>query len=394
MAGVGWVLTAWPVPGRARRAAQARTAFAAFRCAVARPVLCSSVVIVRALFSLAVAFLTVLLPCVEALAQTATAVATLGITAAGATAPPERRTGRSDTLLPTVINYDDCVADDTLTVELKVVGTGVSLEVWTGESADCSNIDVRKAVGADPALCWKIYSQAEAVTSTVILKVRDILKHEGGAGTLENCDSLADDPDKTGNGSLTVHFALVAGNVSGGMGVKLPLTFDLRGPTPPTLDTEVLPGEGRLFPSWTSTSAATADTQNYYVYCEETASLLPCTAPTLVAGQRLAADSPLKRGQAGVNAKTVEAKGLSNGTPYACAVAGYDKFANLGKLSNLACGVPEPVEGYFKQYRAAGGSAGGGYCGFGRTAAAPAGAAASLAALALLSLRRRARRRA
>lgn len=344
------------------------------------------------LFLLAATFLAAVLPCAEAFAQTATATLTLGTPPGGTVVVPKRRTGRSQKLSPTVINYDDCVVDDTLTVDVKVVGSGASLEVWTGEAADCSDINVRTAAGADPVQCWKLYSQAVAETSTITLKVRDILKHGAGAGTLENCDRLAE--EGTGGGKLTVHFVLVDGNVSGGTGAKLLLEFDLQGPTPPTLNAEVLPGDGRLFPSWKSTTAASSDTKNYYIYCEETGSVSPCTAPTLIAGMRPAADSPFKRGETGLFVTSGEAEGLTNGTTYACAVAGYDEFQNLGKLSGFACGMPEPVDGYFTQYRAAGGAAGGGYCGFGRRAATPAGAMASLAVLALFSLRRRARRQA
>lgn len=58
------------------------------------------------------------------------------------------------------------------------------------------------------------------------------------------------------------------------------------------------------------------------------------------------------------------ATGLVNGVAYNVAVAATDTYQNTGTLSSLACNVPQPVNGFFKAYRAAGGQGGGGYCSF------------------------------
>jgi hypothetical protein len=82
---------------------------------------------------------------------------------------------------------------------------------------------------------------------------------------------------------------------------------------------------------------------------------------------------------------------LENGVRYAVAVAAEDDANNIGKLSKLACGVPQEVTGFFEAYRDAGGQAGGGYCTF---APARRGAAAMavfmlLGACALVARRRK-----
>ena len=57
---------------------------------------------------------------------------------------------------------------------------------------------------------------------------------------------------------------------------------------------------------------------------------------------------------------------LVNGVAYNVAVAAYDIYDNTGPLSALACEVPQPVTGFFKGYKDAGGEAGGGFCSFSR----------------------------
>jgi hypothetical protein len=55
---------------------------------------------------------------------------------------------------------------------------------------------------------------------------------------------------------------------------------------------------------------------------------------------------------------------LENSVRYAVAVAAEDDANNIGKLSKLACGVPQEVTGFYEAYTAAGGQAGGGFCSF------------------------------
>jgi hypothetical protein len=88
----------------------------------------------------------------------------------------------------------------------------------------------------------------------------------------------------------------------------------------------------------------------------------------------------------------VECTGLTNGVRYAVGVATVDTYYNVGVLSETACGIPEPVTGFFEAYRDAGGAGGGGYCTIGASRSRTAAVGIVLAALGFIV--RRARRRA
>ena len=86
--------------------------------------------------------------------------------------------------------------------------------------------------------------------------------------------------------------------------------------------------------------------------------------------------------------------GLKDGVVYAVGVAAVDSFDNPGKLSNIACATPVPVDDFFDLYKEAGGKGGGGFC----TLSDAPGAAgharfAAFAALAATALMRRRIRR-
>jgi hypothetical protein len=84
-----------------------------------------------------------------------------------------------------------------------------------------------------------------------------------------------------------------------------------------------------------------------------------CSSTLLVPGK--VPDTTLKScGTSAKSSATVNAKGLTNGTAYAVAVASHDVLDNVGALSELACGTPAPVDDFFETYRDAGGTGGGG----------------------------------
>ena len=62
--------------------------------------------------------------------------------------------------------------------------------------------------------------------------------------------------------------------------------------------------------------------------------------------------------------RTANATGLVNGAPYNVAVAAFDTYDNIGPLSAPVCKIPQPVTGFYKAYRDAGGEGGGGFCSF------------------------------
>jgi hypothetical protein len=122
-----------------------------------------------------------------------------------------------------------------------------------------------------------------------------------------------------------------------------------------------------------------------------------CTmSVTLTAGQVPSADV-LARNQCGTAGKadtSVKISGLTDYQPYAVAIAANDAVGNVGPLSTIACGTPQPIVGFYEAYHTAGGTAGGNSCEMGW----PAGRSHSrwivlLAGAAVMGLILRARRR-
>lgn len=120
-------------------------------------------------------------------------------------------------------------------------------------------------------------------------------------------------------------------------------------------------------------SILTADAGLQESDAESSSSQRTCSASTysgLVAGAIPPIDSKLPAGiwvcgHAGqVTAVSAQAStgrnggSLQNGTTYWVAVAGYDKYGNIGKTSNVACGIPDEVTDFFETYRSAGGQGG------------------------------------
>lgn len=112
----------------------------------------------------------------------------------------------------------------------------------------------------------------------------------------------------------------------------------------------------------------------------------PSTKSSSVCGSRIAA-----------SATAPVISGLTNDVPYVVAIAAYDQVNNIGPLSVLQCGTPQPTRTFFNQYCADGGVAcadGCGTCtvGVGRELAWPGLGAIALAAAAF-AVRRDERRR-
>jgi hypothetical protein len=58
-------------------------------------------------------------------------------------------------------------------------------------------------------------------------------------------------------------------------------------------------------------------------------------------------------GSAESTASSGMAKSLINGVAYNVAVAATDSYENVGKLSETACGVPQPVTGFYCSFKPA-----------------------------------------
>lgn len=301
---------------------------------------------------------------------------------------PTRREGRVPSgILPNVINYADCAADDKITFKLNNLAStsNVSLEVWAGTTADCGNVN--RGAATIPTQCWQVYVATPWPTTSFSIPVRDILPH-GVSGPLSStadvCDKVAG--DGTGNGNPVLYFVPVAGQaVSGGTGTTYNMVYDLKGPTPPT-DFTIGLGDGRLIASWKTSSDR--DINGYRLFCEATDF---CASQVLVPDNLPPTELPdtIKTSTPGQTSVEGDVDGLENGQEYVCAISGTDKYGNVGKLSETACGIPKAVDSYYKGYRAAGGTAGGGYCSFSRTANASVPSLLLGAVAALVARRKR-----
>jgi hypothetical protein len=79
-----------------------------------------------------------------------------------------------------------------------------------------------------------------------------------------------------------------------------------------------------------------------------------CASQLLSAGTIPADNIPVAEESA---SKSVQVSDLEDGVTYAVAVAGVDVVGNIGKLSEVKCATPEPVESFFKKYCQDGGHA-------------------------------------
>lgn len=309
---------------------------------------------------------------------------------------------------PFWINRADCLADDVLHFQMKVNSpTDDNLEVWVG-NADCRSRAQRLN---DDAGCWQIYEErAEDDSFTVHLRVQDIAARRPASGyrargTIETCAV-------EWSSSLSFYFMYVNDTDDVISSIVWSETgVDLKGPSPPT---SVVAGtaESSLVAKWTASKST--DLFGYRVYCaprqdvvipenddagptladpaagpdagatEQPAPSEPaappeqapdgavnpgvepttveCSAPGLLAGELPGPDLPVCGETSSSNATRAFARGLNNGQEYALAVAAVDDLGNAGTLSNVACGIPAPVDEFYEDYKRFGGGGGGGIC--------------------------------
>jgi hypothetical protein len=318
-----------------------------------------------------------------------------------------RDTGfRKDREHPNWINRADCLLDDVLHFEMKVISpTDNNLEVWVG-SADCTSSAQRLN---DDAGCWQVLEQLASDDSFRLdIRVQDVVARRPQAGyravgTSEVCET-------DWSSSLTFYFMYVDDTDRVITHTTWPHTgVDIKGPTPPS---NVVAGvaEEALLAKWTSSNST--DLLGYRIYCAPVgATVAPatptaapsdaggdgggsavvapgvdnppadtlnldgggisdsgaaggetCSAPGLVAGEFPPIGLEECGSSSSSNATQAYARGLQNGQQYAIAVAATDDIGNAGRLSNVACGTPVPVAEFFEDYRGGGGGGGGGIC--------------------------------
>jgi hypothetical protein len=300
---------------------------------------------------------------------------------------------------PALINQPDCLdADAKVTFSVGVTGAMSShkFEVWAG--SDCGDLMQRDEENS----CMKLEEATPTNDTKVEVLARDLVQPikagaGAGVGTDESCRV---ETEKT---KRTLYFLLVdADRKQVGAG-KWEFDYDLAPPAAPS-NLTAGPGEQSLTLHFDAPKDEN-DAADYHLYCSElgaetggaagapsteVAADAGCTSSVLVAGQIPPEDHRCGTQTAlGADSATTDMS-LQNGVKYAVAITLVDGVGNESVLSNVACGTPEEVTGFYEAYRAAGGEAGGGFCSFapGRRAAIPIGAALLIGCAALLRRRR------
>lgn len=326
-----------------------------------------------------------------------------------------REVRRPDGQLPNWISRRDCLEDDarfdadpnfqrpTIRMSPNVQGgrTGWALEVWVGSGVDCSDSEQRNNV-ATPR-CWKVAESNNPNQAVVQLDVSPRAVAAGAQTPRETFDPT--DPaacEQQLQIPLTFFLLLVdgAGTLQGSGARWEDTSLDLLGPSSPT-DVDAGSGEEKLIAKWeVPVEEDLDDLDGFAVFCDEAGGTPPagtagmagvagggnvgdgsCTSDQLV--PNVLPPSELQCGRVGGRGtREASTDRLENGVEYAIAVAGIDRVGNVGRLSPLACGTPQPVTSFFEAYREAGGRGGGGFCAW-----APPGPTGSFAgALATASL--------
>jgi hypothetical protein len=304
------------------------------------------------------------------------------------------------------LNKVECVRNDTFRFDVTPAAPSslgsYTLQVWKGSG--CAD----KGARITAPTCRLLASVNPSTNSNSIeVSAQNIVATGPGkvpaAATAEDCTSSVPEPS-----TVTLYFLLVdsADDVpEGGAWAEYPLKFDMLAPDAPDSVSAGV-GENALVVSWEQPDDAT-DIGGYRFYCDPPpggadvgeggatgsagATGTPngeCGSSILMAG----AEPPAgyECGDTSGMSTNGEAMGLDNGQSYAVAVASFDDYDNVGVLSDVACGTPAPVTGFFEAYRAAGGKAGGGYCAMHAGKSRMAAALFSLALLGLVLRKRRA----
>ncbi|MFO0613888.1 MAG: hypothetical protein U0414_14955 [Polyangiaceae bacterium] len=273
------------------------------------------------------------------------------------------------------ISRKDCEnAKDLFTFDVKLADFGSKqLEVWLAEDStlDCKLKEDRTQSQASH--CVLVTTKAPDDTLKVAISSAEI------AGKFDGVSGCIDSNSNTAARTFSLYFLLIDAN-----GADVDATdagtwtskLDMLGPGPPTDVTAGL-GDGLLVVDYTAPSSS--DVDGFTVYCDPPAGTTSatsgvtttgagggggggsgsCSSSVLVPG-KVPDSSLVSCGSAAKSSATANAKGLTNGTTYAVAVASHDVLDNVGALSELACGTPAPVDDFFQTYRDAGGTGGGG----------------------------------
>jgi hypothetical protein len=293
---------------------------------------------------------------------------------------------------PEQINFTDCAANAILTFGITRMGfttnSDLNIQVWGQNDANCADDNVRNNTTG----CWKV-ADVSPTDNTVDVRAQDIVAQRSipPAAGPEVCTM----PPVSPQSDFVLAFLVF--NNSGVSQVPMPALwpptgtgrYDVVGPRPPTNVTASPGGDSAILSFDASTDD---DLSGYNAFCTVATSAGDvdgggCAGEGLAPGQLPTAPA-FECGDTGEFAEGLTAEGLEDATVFAIAVSARDDLDNNGPLSELTCVTPKPTTGYYEAYRAAGGTAGGGFCTLSRRPS-PFSAAAMLLALAGLACRRR-----
>jgi hypothetical protein len=359
-------------------------------------------------------------------------------------------------LKPEAVNFQDCVEDQrikfTLQLGLEILVPNSLIEVWAANSG----VDCGQAVNRTSATkqCWPAADSAVPLQQTVDVPI-PVRKIMSGAAPASAGQPVAEQCGKVDLTSIVVQFLYFKPGDRANAAFKkdIPVEVDTVGPQPPSGIT-LKPGNTRIWVSWDNISGEGGVTAltGVRAYCDlATASgettvqedatveqqcreagagedggdggqicenveveggtrVVPasqCASPNFVKddGTGIVPDNDFNAkyecgnfvGATGTTLKAEAVGGapLENYKQYAVAVAATDAYGNVGVLSGTQCMTPEETTDFWEAYRAAGGTAGGGFCAT-SSVGAPAGSVVLLAlivAIAGSSIRRRWRER-
>jgi hypothetical protein len=277
---------------------------------------------------------------------------------------------------PERISFDDCETNMDVTFRVTVQTTGTrNLQIWSGPEP-CTADFVRDAPDCE------LLDEGDRGTGSfdLPLSAQTILRAQLAG---ESCADAAGRQGSPSARTLTLYFVFedTTGRPSDveGEGVSYPVTYDLLGPTAPTIRSAGA-GEGRVSASWNV--AEDTDVVGYRV-CAAPAdgSMMPGVGGGAGATGNPDCPSALLEGvqppvescgrTVGASAGSGDKSGLVDNEAYAVGVVGVDAVGNVGPLSAIECATPKEVSDFFEAYHQAGGKGGGGYCAMGRFGSGP-----------------------
>ena len=241
----------------------------------------------------------------------------------------------------------DCLAGKGYTWAFTDVTANDSLSVWaTTTSLDCSLAANRQMNG-----CIQI-GDSTNITNTTTTRTVSIPELAEAVTPIDPV-SCTDSGAANDSHVVTVYFLVNGSSADVAVGdyYQTEVTLDFNGPGAATIDSVGVGGDTSLTVTWKTTTGT--DIAGYQVFCQQATS--DCAAPDLVPGEvpdpALRCDDTSNDGTKGNSGTAIN---LEEGVLYAVGVGAVDVIGNSGPLSELLCGSPEPVIGFYDALESAG----------------------------------------